>query len=74
MNNSIVSSQNLDYVMRKKIDLFSKKVMFKKGETLFNNDELSSFFYVVESGKIKTYQLNLDNAKEQTILCFVPET
>ncbi len=46
---------------------FTKRVHFKKGETLFSNGELNRYFYVIQTGKIKNYQLNLDNAKEQTI-------
>ncbi len=43
---------------------------FKKGESLFCNGELMHYFYIVVSGKIKNYQLNLENAKEQTIFIF----
>ncbi len=48
----------------------SKIVSFKRGELLFGSDELLKYFYIVRSGKIKNFQLNLENAKEQTIFIF----
>ncbi len=60
----------LDEGVLQEINRFTKRIYFKKGETLFGNGELSRYFYVVQSGKIKTYQLNLENAKEQTIFIF----
>ncbi len=60
----------LDEGVLQEINHFTKRVHFKKGETLFSNGELSRYFYVIQTGKIKTYQLNLDNAKEQTIFIF----
>lgn len=62
--------QTLNTDIQKEINLFTKRIHFKKGETLFTHDELSRYFYVIQTGKIKTYQLNLDNAKEQTIFIF----
>ena len=60
----------LDANVQQEIDHFTKLIHFKKGETLFANDELNRYFYVVQKGKIKNYQLNLDNGKEQTIFIF----
>jgi len=59
--------QTLNADVQQEISHFTKRVYFKKGETLFTQDELSRYFYVIQTGKIKNYQLNLDNAKEQTI-------
>ena len=68
MNNyQIKPFETLDDGVRQEINHFTKRVTFKKGETLFTGDELSRYFYVIQDGKIKTYQLNLNNAKEQTI-------
>ena len=68
MNNyQIKPFETLDDGVRQEINHFTKRVTFKKGETLFTGDELSRYFYVIQEGKIKTYQLNLNNAKEQTI-------
>ncbi len=62
----------LDAQVQQEISHFTKLVHFKKGETLFSNDELHRYFYVVQKGKIKNYQLNLENGKEQTIFIFRP--
>ena len=62
--------QALDENTQQEIDHFTKLIHFKKGETLFTDDELKHYFYVVQKGKIKNYQLNLDNGKEQTIFVF----
>ncbi len=48
----------------------TKRILCKKGESLFRADELLYYFYIVVKGKIKSYQLNLDNAKEQTIFIY----
>jgi len=44
-----------------------KFVELKKGETLLPHDELMKYFYIVIKGKIKTYQINFKNSKEQTL-------
>ncbi len=59
--------QTLDDITQQKISHYTKRISYKKGETLFTSDELSQYFYVIQKGRIKNYQLNLDNAKEQTI-------
>ncbi|BAF71337.1 Crp/Fnr family transcriptional regulator [Sulfurovum sp. NBC37-1] len=60
----------LDEVTVSEISRHTKRIMFKKGETLFTQGELMRYFYIVIRGKIKSYQLNLNNAKEQTIFIF----
>ena len=62
--------QGMETAVQNEINKFTKLVTFKKGEALFCNDELMRCFYVVKKGKIKNYQLNLDNAKEQTLYIF----
>ncbi len=59
--------QGLDESFKKDISRCSKLVEFKKGTPLFCKDELIHYFYIIISGKMKTYQLNIENAKEQTI-------
>jgi len=49
---------------------YGKVVSFKKKETPFLDGELSKFFYIVLKGKIKTFQMNLENAKEQTLFVY----
>ena len=60
----------LDVNIQEEIEHFTKLIHFKKGEILFSNKELTKYFYVLKNGKIKNYQLNLDNGKEQTIFVF----
>ncbi len=57
----------LEPVVQNEISRTTKRLTFKKGETLFSGDELLHYFYVIIQGKIKMFQLNLANAKEQTI-------
>ncbi|MCF6206385.1 MAG: Crp/Fnr family transcriptional regulator [Sulfurovum sp.] len=59
--------QTLTPAVQSQISRYTKRLSFKKGETLFNADEILQYFYVVISGKIKNFQMNLDNGKEQTI-------
>jgi CRP-like cAMP-binding protein len=60
----------LDETTRSEISRYTKQMIFKKGETLFMHGELKQYFYIVLRGKIKSYQLNLENAKEQTIFIY----
>jgi CRP-like cAMP-binding protein len=59
--------QGLDDSFKDEVNSVAKLVTFEKNQTIFLNDELIKYFYIVISGAIKTYQLNLNNAKEQTI-------
>ena len=60
----------LDETTRSEISRYTKQMIFKKGETPFIHGELKKYFYIVIRGKIKSYQLNLENAKEQTIFVY----
>ncbi len=62
--------QALEPTVQSEISRYTKRLSFKKGETLFSGDELLHYFYIVLNGKIKSYQLNLENGKEQTIFVF----
>ena len=44
-----------------------RKVFFKKGEDPLNNLNTSKYFYFILSGKIKIFQINFSNSKEQTL-------
>ncbi|SFV90263.1 cAMP-binding proteins-catabolite gene activator and regulatory subunit of cAMP-dependent protein kinases [hydrothermal vent metagenome] len=70
MPDQTVPFYNLDTQAQGEISRLTKRLLVKKGETLFGRDELLRYFYIVVSGKIKSYQLNLDNGKEQTIFIF----
>ncbi len=52
------------------INQYAKLIKFKKSDVLFYGDELMNYFYMVTKGRIKSYQLNLNNSKEQTIFIF----
>ncbi len=62
--------QGLDEPLKEEINQCAKRVLFKKKEPLFCGDELMHYFYIIISGRLKSYQLNLNNAKEQTIFIF----
>ena len=72
MQQSVITHpfQILEPTVQTKINRYTQRLSFKKGETLFHADELSHYFYIVLHGKIKSYQLNLENGKEQTIFVF----
>jgi CRP-like cAMP-binding protein len=62
--------KDLDQSFEKQFIEYGKVVSFKKKETPFLDNELSKFFYVVLTGKIKSFQMNLENAKEQTLFVY----
>ena len=62
--------KDVDSSFEDEFNRHSKLVKFKKGESLFLDGQLLEYFYFVISGKIKSYQLNLDNAREQTIFIY----
>ena len=59
--------ENLTESLKDDINKHAKLVRFKKGEYFFNAEDSMKNFYIFLSGKVKVYQLNLENAKEQTI-------
>ena len=58
---------NLNDTLKDEINRYAKLVHFKKGEYFFSAEDSMKHFYIFLSGKVKVYQLNLENAKEQTI-------
>ncbi len=60
----------LDQRFEQEFIKYGKIVSFKKKDIPFNGNELSSFFYIVLKGKIKSYQINFNNAKEQTLFIY----
>ena len=56
--------------MIEEITLYSKKITYSKGETIFYGNQLMDYFYIVLKGSVKTYQLNINTGKEQTIFIF----
>ena len=62
--------ENLDQDFEQQFLQHGKVVSFKKKETPFVGDELLKKFYIVLKGKIKTFQMNLDTSKEQTLFVY----
>ncbi len=60
----------LDQSFEQNFIKYGKMVSYKKKDTPFLNGELEKFFYIVLKGKIKTFQINLENSKEQTIFIY----
>jgi len=60
----------LDQSFEEQFLQYGKIVSFKKKETPFLDGELSKYFYIVLSGKIKSFQMNLENSKEQTLFVY----
>ena len=49
---------------------YAKPLEFEKGASPFFTDDLLKYFYIVVDGRIKTYQINFTNNKEQTIFIY----
>ncbi len=47
-----------------------KVVSFKKKETPFLDGELLEYFYIVLNGRIKSFQMNLETSREQTLFIY----
>jgi len=60
----------IDKNFEKEFYNFSKTLNYKKGDSPFSVDNLLNYFYIVVDGRIKTYQLNFENAKEQTLFIY----
>jgi len=46
---------------------YAKPLEFEKGSSPFFPDDFLKHFYVVVDGRIKTYQINFENNKEDTL-------
>ncbi len=62
--------KDLDQSFEDQFIKYGRIVSFKRRETPFLDGELSKYFYIVLKGKIKSLQLNLENAKEQTLFVY----
>jgi len=70
MKNITLPFQNLNHPIQTKIDSQAKEVILKKGDSLCISGELRKYLYIINKGKIKSYQLNLESGKEQTIYIY----
>lgn len=59
--------KNLDQSFEQEFLQYGRHVTFKRKETPFVDDRLHSYFYIMLSGKIKSFQMNLETGKEQTL-------
>ena len=69
-NYDIKLFNDLDQRFEQQFLQHGKVVSFKKKETPFLDGELLEYFYIVLNGKIKSFQLNLETAKEQTLFVY----
>lgn len=69
-SNEIELLGNLNKSFEDEFYKYAKSLEFKKGSSAFHSDDLLKHFYIVVSGKIKTYQINFENDKEQTIFIY----
>jgi len=49
---------------------YAKPFEYKKGSSPFYPDDLLKYFYVVMDGRVKTYQINFQTNKEQTLFIY----
>ncbi|PLY14237.1 Crp/Fnr family transcriptional regulator [Sulfurimonas sp. CVO] len=61
---------NVDKEFKDDFYKYSKTLEYSKGSCAFSSDDLLNYFYIVLDGKIKTYQINFENSKEQTIFIY----
>jgi CRP-like cAMP-binding protein len=62
--------QGLDESFEQQFLKYGKVISLKKKDTIFVNGELSKHFYIVLKGKIKSFQMNLESGKEQTLFVY----
>ena len=62
--------KELDQSFEEQFLKYGKIISFKKKETPFLDNQLFKYFYIVLKGKIKSYQLNLETSKEQTLFIY----
>lgn len=49
---------------------YAKSRTYSKGATPFYAEDLLKYFYIVVQGRIKSYQFNIQNEKEQTLFVY----
>ncbi len=58
---------DLNDTLKQEINRYAKLVTFKKGDIVFDSYDATRHFYIFLSGRVKVYQINLENSKEQTL-------
>ena len=69
-SNAIELLDNLNKSFEDEFYKYATSLEYKKGDTAFHADDLLKHFYIVVDGKIKTYQINFENDKEQTLFIY----
>ncbi len=59
--------KNLNDTLKNEINKYAKLISFDKGDVVFDSYDTTKHFYIFLSGRVKVYQINLENSKEQTI-------
>jgi len=57
----------LNDTLKNEINRYAKLISFGKGDVVFDSYDTTKYFYILLSGRVKVYQINLENSKEQTI-------
>lgn len=63
---------NLSERLIEEINTVGKLRHFRKGEPAMDSDETLRYFYLIGEGRIKVYQYNPDNNREQTVYLLGP--
>jgi CRP-like cAMP-binding protein len=67
MNFQLDSFGSISDKLRLKIEEHGEIATFAKGDNIFDFDITLKYFFIILSGKIKIFQMNISSAKEQTI-------
>ncbi len=59
--------KNIGESLRREMEEYGRIISFEKSDMLFDYDEVLDYFYIILSGKVKIYHMNLNNGKEQTL-------
>ena len=62
--------ENLSKPLQTMINEKAEVLILKKGEDSFLSEEFMKYVYVIQKGKLKSYQLNLDTGKEQILYIY----
>ncbi|MDF1876541.1 Crp/Fnr family transcriptional regulator [Sulfurimonas sp. SAG-AH-194-L11] len=69
-NSNLNPLSHFDKTFEDEFYKYAKSLEFKKGSSPFYADDLLKYFYIIIDGRIKTYQLNFNTNKEQTIFIY----
>jgi CRP/FNR family cyclic AMP-dependent transcriptional regulator len=67
VTSSVDVFRDLNEQLKDEINQYAQLIKFTKTDHSFSSEDTLKYFYIVISGRIKVFQMNLENAKEQTI-------